>query len=899
MRSVPMSCGVLAGVEGVRPGSLTRYSTSYTLFPHHQRKLHTTRGRPTRATSQTTGCVISRRFESTVRFVPDGGPSPRTTEWNNPSNGRVEFDFPDNLCARVSNEVKHALATNSPVVALESTIYTHGFPYPQNVALALGLEKIVRSHGAVPATIGILKGVARIGLSGEEITTLASAAGKPDTMKVSRRDLPYILGMGLSGRRFDGGTTVSGTMMLAHRAGIKVFGTGGLGGVHRGGENSMDVSADLTELGRTPIAVVSSGCKSFLDIPRTLEFLETQGATVCTFADGRKGDIDFPAFYTRDSGIKSHGVVHNPREAASMIYAQELLGNWRSGHSAMHSGLLFANPIPVEFSIPKAEIDIAINQAVKEAAEQGFHGHANTPFILARIKDLTKGNSLPANKALIESNVAMAARIAVELSAFRGAKGKLPRMRSDPQNQVKASENKQYYGGFANPPPDQKQIKPLGDPPIQSSSDIGGDSQAEAASLQQVDPATDHSIYVLGSVAVDLSCDYTPLKEAGAKTTSGSPQLHTSNIATIVPSIGGVGHNVALAAHLASGDASVQLRSFVADDLAGTTIISALENEGLATSGIETLPSKSSDTQATSHRTAQYVAVNDIKKDLVLAMADMSIFSNVSPNSLMKMSSSPDLKWAVVDANWNKTNIRALLTYYHSMNAKVAFEPVSVAKSAGIFEPDDAETNNGLKPFPENVLDLATPNQHELAAMHASAKKHEYFESEAWWKAIDALGIPSSGARDRFVSITNHKLTDEGIPIQAIQLLPFIPTILTKLGAEGVLMTELLKPNDPRLTDSKSAPYILSRCANGSTEIGGVYMRLFPAIETVEDVVSVNGVGDTFLGVLVAGLAKDIKLNETLVNIAQKGAVMTLRSKESVSPHLGELQAELDLLAQS
>lgn len=165
-------------------------------------------------------------------------------------------------------------------------------------------------------------------------------------------------------------------------------------------------------------------------------------------------------------------------------------------------------------------------------------------------------------------------------------------MRSDPQNRVKASENKQYYGGFANPPPDQKQIKPLGDPPIQSSSDIGGDSQAEAASLQQVDPATDvrisstsfrlrveppqttiyanclqHSIYVLGSVAVDLSCDYTPLKEAGAKTTSGSPQLHTSNIATIVPSIGGVGHNVALAAHLASGDASVQLRSFVADDL--------------------------------------------------------------------------------------------------------------------------------------------------------------------------------------------------------------------------------------------------------------------------------------------------------------------------------------------
>ncbi|KAH7364774.1 Indigoidine synthase A like protein-domain-containing protein [Rhexocercosporidium sp. MPI-PUGE-AT-0058] len=896
MRTVPVSCGALAGVKGVRPGAVIRYSRSFSLSPDHHRKLHAIQGRIARATLGSTGFHISRRFESTVRYVPRDAPRPRSTEWNDPTNKRVQFQFPDSLCSKVSEEVKHALNTNHPVVALESTIYTHGFPYPQNVALALGLEEIVRRHGAVPATIGILKGVARIGLTKEEITLLASTAGKPETMKVSRRDLPYILGMGMSAKKLNGGTTVSGTMMLAHRAGIKVFGTGGLGGVHRGGEDSMDISADLTELGRTPIAVVSSGCKSFLDIPRTLEFLETQGATVCTFADGRKGDIDFPAFYTRDSGIKSHGVVHNPREAASMIYAQELLGNWRTGHSSMHSGLLFANPIPVEFSIPKAEIDIAINQAVKEAAEQGFHGHANTPFILARIKDLTKGNSLPANKALIESNVAMAARIAVELAALKDAKGKLPRLKADPQNRINASEKEQFYGGFANLPSDQRQIKPLEDSSVRPWS---SGFQGAAASLQQVDPITNHSIYVLGSVAVDLSCDYTPLEEAGIPSVSGSPQLHTSNIAKIVPSIGGVGHNVALAAHRASGDSSVQLRSFVADDLAGNTIISALGEEGLDTSGIETLPSKVSNAQATSHRTAQYVAVNDIKKDLVLAMADMSIFANVSPNSLMKMSSSPNLKWTVVDANWNKTNIRSLLAYYHSMNAKVAFEPVSVAKSAGIFELDNVGTNNALKPFPENVLDLATPNQHELAAMHAAAKKHEYFESEAWWKAIDALGIPSSGARDRFVSITNHKLTDEGIPIQAIQLLPFIPTILTKLGAEGVLMTELLKPNDPRLTDSKSAPYILSRCANGSTEIGGVYMRLFPAIEVVEDVVSVNGVGDTFLGVLVAGLARDLKLDERLINIAQKGAVMTLRSKESVSPQLGELRAELDLLAQS
>jgi pseudouridine-5'-phosphate glycosidase/pseudouridine kinase len=219
-------------------------------------------------------------------------------------------------------------------------------------------------------------------------------------------------------------------MMLAELAGISVFGTGGLGGVHRSGQDTMDVSADLTELGRTPVAVISSGCKSFLDIPRTLEYLETQGVTVCTFADGRAGDIDLPAFYTRESGIKSPMVVQSAEEAAAMIcrhsYANRTFlslfaKNETDSQSFTNStnGILFANPIPEAFSIPKAEIDVAIDQAVQEAADQGFHGHSNTPFILSRIKELTQGNSIPANKALIESNVAMATRVAVELSKLR------------------------------------------------------------------------------------------------------------------------------------------------------------------------------------------------------------------------------------------------------------------------------------------------------------------------------------------------------------------------------------------------------------------------------------------------------------------------------------------------
>lgn len=197
-------------------------------------------------------------------------------------------------------------------------------------------------------------------------------------------------------------------MLLSRLAGIRVFGTGGLGGVHRGGENSLDVSADLTELGRTRVAVVSSGCKGFLDIPRTLEFLETHGAFVATFADGRTGNVDFPAFWARESGTKSPAVVQTEREAAAMILAQESLG--------IESGMLFANPIPEEYGIPRAEMDAVIETAVTEAIEKGFTGAKNTPYVLGRIRQLTEERSTLANKALVRSNVARATKISVELS---------------------------------------------------------------------------------------------------------------------------------------------------------------------------------------------------------------------------------------------------------------------------------------------------------------------------------------------------------------------------------------------------------------------------------------------------------------------------------------------------
>ncbi|TGO61841.1 hypothetical protein BCON_0024g00430 [Botryotinia convoluta] len=815
--------------------------------------------RPTRGiriSSVSTSTILSKCYFSNPSYQGRGSYQKRSQ--------RPSFRDAESRLFKVSEEVREATRYEKPVVALETTIYTHGYSYPDNVKLALDLEDVVRLNGGIPATIGILDGVARVGLNKEELIAIASAAGKPETMKVSRRDLPYILGMGITGRKITGGTTIAGTMILARKAGISVFGTGGLGGVHRGGQDSMDISADLTELGRTPVAVISSGCKSFLDIPRTLEYLETQGAGVFTFADGRTGPIDYPAFFTRDSGVESPMVVQNAEEAAAIIYAQDFF--------KPASGFHFANPIPEEFSLPKSEIDKAIDQAVQEAAEQGFHGHSNTPFILARIKELTKGNSTAANRALIESNVKMATKVAVELS----------RLRTD---ESKRWENTSKVLTRPSSTANINKIDP-NHPSLELSS----------SSVSTSKP----SIVVVGSIAIDLACDYTP--RTTQSTVASSPQMYTSNIAKIQSSIGGVGYNVLRAAQLSSKE-PVSLYTFIADDQAGKSILQSLQSNGLNTDDI-TICSKDTD-----YRTAQYVAVNDGKKDLVIAMADMDIFARPSNDSSIRTihsklkSLTSSTKWVIIDANWQSEVIQEFLsaTKLSSSSIKIAYEPVSTIKSARLFErPTNSSFKaNKLPVFPNNIVDLATPNEHELTSMHDAATTHGKFETDEWWQTIDALGIPSTGARDRFVQMTSKDLTDQGIPVKAVQLLPYIPTILTKLGSRGVLLTSILSPTDPRLRDPDHAPYILSRCTNGNEEVGGVYMRLLPAAEKVEegDVVSVNGVGDTLMGVLISGLARGCELGDGLIEIAQKGAVMTLKSSESVSPEVGELKEKLDELS--
>ena len=310
---------------------------------------------------------------------------------------------------QVSEEVQQAIAERRPVVALETTIYTHGFPYPENLSLASRLESLVRVNGGVPATIGILDGVARVGFGADELVRLVSSAGKPETLKISRRDFGFALGTkDASGRPYNGGTTIAGTMILAHMAGIKIFATGGLGGVHRGAEQTMDVSADLTELGRTPVTVISSGCKAFLDLPKTLEYLETQGVAVATFSDGRSGHVDFPAFWTRESGVPSPKVLKDEVEAASIIHAHLSLG--------LRSGLHFANPIPEHHSLPREVMEAGIYEAIEHANVAGAIGAAATPYILNKIKEITGDKSVEANLALVEANVVRGTKVARELA---------------------------------------------------------------------------------------------------------------------------------------------------------------------------------------------------------------------------------------------------------------------------------------------------------------------------------------------------------------------------------------------------------------------------------------------------------------------------------------------------
>lgn len=293
----------------------------------------------------------------------------------------------------IKPEVAQAIAAGKPVVALESTIISHGMPYPQNVETALAVEQIIRDNGAVPATIAILGGRLKAGLTEQEIEYLGKTGLQ--VTKASRRDLPVLVAQGK-----DGATTVTTTMMIAHMAGIPIFATGGIGGVHRGAETTMDISADLQELAQTGVTVVCAGAKAILDLKLTLEYLETHGVPVLGYQTE-----ELPAFYTRTSGLRVDARVDTPEELAQIMKVHRALG--------LKSGILVTNPIPEAYSMDAEKMSAVIDQAIQEANAQGIHGKETTPFLLAKVKEITGGDSLEANIQLVFHNAELAARTAV------------------------------------------------------------------------------------------------------------------------------------------------------------------------------------------------------------------------------------------------------------------------------------------------------------------------------------------------------------------------------------------------------------------------------------------------------------------------------------------------------
>lgn len=370
-------------------------------------------------------------------------------------------------------------------------------------------------------------------------------------------------------------------------------------------------------------------------------------------------------------------------------------------------------------------------------------------------------------------------------------------------------------------------------------------------------------------------------------------RLHTSNPSKIRQSLGGVGRNVAIACqHLG---VPARLCSIVGSDLWGETALKILSSQGLSAQRVkQALGSQFS--------TAQYVAINDANRELFIAAADMTVLENVNTmgidesNYLKKLSQWIDCtpSWLVVDANWNSAVTRWWMETGKALGARVAFEPVSIAKSTRIMEGSQNSSKHASLPvYPNHLMDLMTPNQFELKAMFESLRASEVCEHEGWFKIIDSFALSGALTPDRLIALTNTDLVSAGVPQQSIQLLPFVPCIMTTLGSQGVLVSQLLHRNDARLASPEVSPYLLSCTNSPETSVGGVYLRLFPSVEHVrkESVCSVNGAGDTFLGALIAAAVRRPDKNiEDLVDFAQSCAVMSMRSEEAVSPEIKSLR---------
>ncbi|KAH9065965.1 indigoidine synthase A-like protein [Lactarius vividus] len=726
----------------------------------------------------------------------------------------------------VHPEVEQALLENRPLVALETALVTHGLPYPINLETATSIERHVRLAGAIPATIGVIKGRVKIGLDSAQLEHLADVHNNHGSVKLSRRDIAAAIAL-----KKDGGTTCSATLIFAALAGIKSRIYWGclsrLGGVHRGGQDSMDISADLQELTRCPVGLVSAGVKSILDIGRTLEYLETLGVPVVTYGETQ----DFPAFYSPSSGFKSPWRVNDPATAANVLFTQWGLG--------MTQGALFGVPIPESYAAVGKELQEAVEQAIRESQENGMdkQGKQVTPWLLERVRQLTSGKSLASNIVLLENTALKGAQIAVA-----------------------------YAELIAQHEPKHRGV-PIPLPPSETSA----------------------KLVVVGSAAVDVVAQARTMPDVDS-----SPGRYSTSPGTVALHLGGVGRNMAEAAHrvsvsnFQSRPSETVLVSSVGDDSLGRLLLEEMQRIGMRTNGVITSGEKS----------AVCNIVLDGFGNLIGGVADMDIVHSIEPEMVISRVVEHDPALVAMDANVSPAVLKALVQHCNANDIQ-SDEPTSVIKSTSILPAISSALGSNFDGG--SPIKFTSPNLLELAELYKCARTEpwELMNYDYWWKTVDkfSIGTEFRASLDRLARENAGKgtlsfLVDRGIAQMAINLLPFFQHLVIKCGDLGVLLAMRFPTDRPTAwvgerTDIQRRQIV----AHGKSEL--VVIKHYPAHEIdPQSVVSVTGAGDSLVGAILATLIQNSSTFDTpelvdqVIALAQSAAVQTLQSPLAVSPSL-------------
>ncbi|GAA5835197.1 hypothetical protein JCM11251_006641 [Rhodosporidiobolus azoricus] len=765
------------------------------------------------------------------------------------------------------------LAPGHPVRTLDNVVLSphmgyvednsYGLPPPHSFNLARQCESILRDQSVVPATIAILNGRIKIGLTEGELEGLAEKGWKSrgdktvEMWKVGRREIGAAVVKGV-----DGGTTVSGTMAIAHLAncGIKVFSTGGIGGVHRGAETSFDISSDLQSFSDTPIAVVCAGSKSILDIGLTLEYLEAHAVPVAAYKTSA-----WPAFYTADSGFKAPMRLDSAEEVAKTIRMAERL--------SLPSSLCLGNPIPEEYHAVGEELQLAVVQAVKESVENGMskRGKEVTPWLLQRVNELTKGKSLESNKVLIENNVRVGGEVALAYA----------KLLKDEQSGPTSS------GSFMPSPSSSRLLAP-----IASTLSSQARSTTSSASPDSAAPSSPLApLVVTGSLAVDITM--TPTSSPHATTSPGSVSL----------TLGGVAGNVAGAAHSLLSGEDVLLIAPIGKDLLGEVAKGGLRQRGMRSDGlIEVTPG-----EGVESRSATCGILMDEKGELVGGVADMAITAALDGEKVLLLY--PQFYDSIVltaiseqvvnrikaakprlvcfDANLSQAGMADVLKYCEKEGIATFFEPTSNAKSLSLLKALQSPALASLLPLEKSPVSLSAPNTYELAHLfdHVAFAEHEAFSYPDWLSAITVRADDLALRLPKWV-------VEEGVAVQAVRLLPIFNTLFVKSGERGVLVVQRVSGVEAVAAWKKEAKRKGTVVAlSGATSSEAIVLRHYPALPLEEaHQGNVTGAGDNLAGAVIAAVVRgwnpaSPRDLDRIVDLAQRAAIGALKSKEAVGDH--------------